>query len=189
MLIFRPISQRVLQLSYTGSMIWMGLSARGTVVWFNGPICHGMMKSWQIFPRITVLAVTCMASELNSSVFWVITLCKLVWYWRFGITYRSHIQGPVCPSSWTAWPLMMGAIGSSETWVSNQLIPRNNPEDGRIQFNRGGSLRFLCRIFCQSDWQCRFCRRAIRELEITADGLIRFLLADREFHLLQHPSS
>jgi hypothetical protein len=28
-----------------------------------------------------------------------------------------------------------------ETSVSNHPKPRNNPEDGRIQFNRGGSLR------------------------------------------------
>ena len=35
----------------------------------------------------------------------------------------------------------MGPIASPETSVSNHLTPRNNPEDGRIQFNRGGSLR------------------------------------------------
>ena len=41
--------------------------------------------------------------------------------------------------------LMMGPIGSSETSVFNKLTLRNNPEDGRIHFNRGGSLR--SRIF------------------------------------------
>jgi hypothetical protein len=35
----------------------------------------------------------------------------------------------------------MKPIGSPETSVSNHLTPRNNPEHGRIQFNRGGSLR------------------------------------------------
>ena len=35
----------------------------------------------------------------------------------------------------------MGPICSTETSVSNHLNPRNNPEDGRIQFNRGGSVR------------------------------------------------
>jgi hypothetical protein len=33
------------------------------------------------------------------------------------------------------------AIGSSETSVSNHFAPHNNPEDGRIQLNRGGSQR------------------------------------------------
>jgi hypothetical protein len=36
----------------------------------------------------------------------------------------------------------MGPIGNSETSVSNYLIPRNNPENGKIEFNHGGSLRF-----------------------------------------------
>ena len=34
-----------------------------------------------------------------------------------------------------------GTKGSPEKSVSNHLTPRNNPEDGRIQFDRGGSLR------------------------------------------------
>jgi hypothetical protein len=42
---------------------------------------------------------------------------KVVWNRRFGATYRSHLQG-------SAW-----------------FRPRINPEDGRIQFNRGGILR------------------------------------------------
>ena len=32
----------------------------------------------------------------------------------------------------------MGPIGSHETSVSNHLLPRSNPVDERIQFNRGG---------------------------------------------------
>ena len=35
----------------------------------------------------------------------------------------------------------MEPIGSTTTSVLNQLTPRNNPEDGRIRFNRHGSLR------------------------------------------------
>jgi hypothetical protein len=34
----------------------------------------------------------------------------------------------------------MEPTGSPETSVLNQLTPRNDPEDGRIQFNRGESL-------------------------------------------------
>jgi hypothetical protein len=35
----------------------------------------------------------------------------------------------------------MDTIGSPETSVLNQLTPHNHPEDGRIQFNGGGSLQ------------------------------------------------
>jgi hypothetical protein len=35
----------------------------------------------------------------------------------------------------------MTPIGSPETSISNQPTSRNNPEDGRIHFNRGESLR------------------------------------------------
>ena len=35
----------------------------------------------------------------------------------------------------------MGPIGSPETSVSNHLTQHNNPEDGRIQCNSGGSLQ------------------------------------------------
>jgi hypothetical protein len=35
----------------------------------------------------------------------------------------------------------MGPKGNPETSVSDHLALHNNPEDGRIQFNRGGSLR------------------------------------------------
>jgi hypothetical protein len=48
---------------------------------------------------------------MNYSVFWVIT-------------------------SYTASPLKMGPIDSSETSVLNHLKPPNNPENGRIQVNR-----------------------------------------------------
>jgi hypothetical protein len=34
-------------------------------------------------------------------------------------------------------------IRSSETSVSNHLTPRNNPKDGKTNFNHGGSLRFF----------------------------------------------
>ena len=39
------------------------------------------------------------------------------------------------------WPLKMGPVGTPETSFSKQLTSRNNPEDGRIQFYSGGSLR------------------------------------------------
>jgi hypothetical protein len=35
----------------------------------------------------------------------------------------------------------MGSIGSPETSVSDHLTPRSNPEDCRVQFNGGESLR------------------------------------------------
>ena len=39
------------------------------------------------------------------------------------------------------WPFKIGPIDSPETSVSNHLTPLNNPEDRKIQFNRGRSLR------------------------------------------------
>ena len=74
---------------------------------------------------------------LNYSIFWVTTRSKLIWNRRFGTTYRYHLQGYFC----TVWHLKMGPIHSPETSVLNQLMPRNNPENGRIEFNCGGGLR------------------------------------------------
>jgi hypothetical protein len=48
----------------------------------------------------------------------------------------------IAKHSWTSLSLKMGQIGSPETSVSNHLTPRNKPEDRRISFNCGGSLRF-----------------------------------------------
>jgi hypothetical protein len=50
-------------------------------------------------------------------------------------------------SSWTASSLKMGLIFSPKKSVSSHLTPRNNREDGKIQFNVGGSLRFLATKF------------------------------------------
>ena len=82
-------------------------------------------------------------SCINSSVFCVITLRKVVLNRRFGT--NSHIfNGKVVQEEslcfWTAWHVKVGLTGSPETSVFNHLTPRNNPEDGRIQFNREGSL-------------------------------------------------
>jgi hypothetical protein len=38
-------------------------------------------------------------------------------------------------------PIFKGLIGSPETSVSDHLTPRSNPEDARILYNRGWSLR------------------------------------------------
>jgi hypothetical protein len=46
----------------------------------------------------------------------------------------------------------MGLIDCPETSVSKHLTTRNNPEDGRIQFNRGGSLQSRIKVF----FPCRF---------------------------------
>jgi hypothetical protein len=61
--------------------------------------------------------------KVNSSVFWVVTQCKVVWYRHFGTTFGSIFKGKAC---WTAWPLKVGRIGCPETSVSNKLMLRNN---------------------------------------------------------------
>jgi hypothetical protein len=69
---------------------------------------------------------------LNPSVFWVIT--------RF-TSYKTDVSGlPIGPTSRVSLTLKDGT-DSPETSVTHHLTPRSNPEDGRIQFNRGRSLR------------------------------------------------
>ena len=47
---------------------------------------------------INVFDTSCFfRNELNFSVFWVVTQCKVVWNRCVGTTYRSHLQGSSCP--------------------------------------------------------------------------------------------
>jgi hypothetical protein len=60
------------------------------------------------------------------------------------LTFRDYLSVPssrVKLSSLTLWPLNVGEIGNPETSVLNHLTPCNNPEDGRINLNRSGSVR------------------------------------------------
>jgi hypothetical protein len=43
-------------------------------------------------------------------------------------------------------PIFKGQDGPLCNLDTNPLTPRNNPEDGRIQYNSGGSLRSLVEI-------------------------------------------
>jgi hypothetical protein len=63
------------------------------------------------------------------SVFWVITRRLR----KFDVDVSGLPIGPIFKGK----PLC-----SPETSVSNYLTSRNNPEDGRVQFNFGGSLRY-----------------------------------------------
>ena len=60
----------------------------------------------------------------------------------------SHRQGSRVKMHWTSWPLKIRTICSPETSVSNHLTPRNNSEDGIIEFKRGGCLQFSRVRFC-----------------------------------------
>ena len=101
--------------------------------------------TWAYEPRLITVFETMQHRELRSG--WTEFSCLLGYYaaWSgFKPTFRDYLSVPssrVKVSSWTAWPLKMGPIGSRETSVLNQITPRNSPEDGSIQFNRGGSLR------------------------------------------------
>ena len=77
---------------------------------------------------------------------------------RFGTTYRSRLQGSSCPRKRTAWILKTGPRGSPEKWVWNHLLPRNDPEDGRIQFNGQPKSTIMFKIylvFTLSQFACR----------------------------------
>jgi ABC-type branched-subunit amino acid transport system ATPase component len=49
----------------------------------------------------------------------------------------------------------MGPLGSPETSVSNHLTGRNNPEDGRIQFNRGQRQRSRSEGFANTHYKMK----------------------------------
>ena len=55
-------------------------------------------------------------------------------YWRFGTTYKYHLQG------WILWPLKMGPIGCPETLVKSYHYSRNSLEERSSHLLRGGSL-------------------------------------------------
>lgn len=77
-----------------------------------------------LFYRLEIHALLCNKSELFR---------LLGFYAAYGgmiPTFRDHLTVPY------------SLIGSPKTSVSNCRAPRNNPADGRIHFNRGGSLRW-----------------------------------------------
>jgi hypothetical protein len=65
--------------------------------------------------------------------------------------FGTDVSGaPICPALksqavqvdvWTPKTLKMGKMFGLEMSVSNHVTQRNNPEERRIQFNHGGSLR------------------------------------------------
>jgi hypothetical protein len=81
---------------------------------------------------------------LNSSVLCVVTWGKVVWYGRFGTTYRFHLQSQAVQE---AWSLKMGRISSPETSVSNRFTSCNNQKARRIYSKPGRSLRSLTQLF------------------------------------------
>ena len=101
---------------------------------------------------VLVLVSTTGLSDLDGDKSWILPssrlLCGVRWLETdvsgrpVGPTFKGEAFQDV--SSWTSWPLKMGPIDTPETSVWNHLTARSNPEDGRIQFNRGGSLRY-CR--------------------------------------------
>ena len=72
-----------------------------------------------------------------------------------------------------AWPLKTRPIGSPETSVSDHLTPRDNPEDGRIQFNSGGktdlrnkhdmAITSTLRALARKLWSTELLRRQSRD--------------------------
>ena len=69
------------------------------------------------------------AVEMHSSVRWFETDVSGR---RIGILRQSVFLGQLDPRR-SAWPFKMRPTGTPETSALNQLTPRNNPEDERIQ--------------------------------------------------------
>ena len=56
-------------------------------------------------------------------------------------TFRQHLSVPSSRIKLSCFDTdVSGPIASTESSLSEQLMPRNDPEDGRIHFNRGGIL-------------------------------------------------
>jgi hypothetical protein len=99
----------------------------------------------------------------------LVTQRKVVWYRRFGTTCRSIFKSQVVRAAWRFLPSVRlfdtdvpfsrvrlsknldawrrDPIGRPETSVWSHVTLRNNPEDGRTGFNRGGSLRCVVSFF------------------------------------------
>jgi hypothetical protein len=101
---------------------------------------------------VLVLVPATRLSDLDGEKSWILPSSRLLCGVRW---LETDVSGrPVGPTfkgeavqdvySWTSWPLKMGPIDTPESSVWNHLTARSNPEDGRIQFNRGGNLRY-CR--------------------------------------------
>jgi hypothetical protein len=77
--------------------------------------------------------------KMRTALFWVITQrIVVIYYRRFGTTYRTHPQG----SRIHSWTLRMGPIGYPERSVRNYHYSlRYNPEERSSQLLRGGRLK------------------------------------------------
>ena len=87
------------------------------------PSTNSTCKQYVPFPR--PFSILCFswsyataAVELNYSVFWVITRCKMVFNRRFETTYRSHFEG----LSLTARCLFQTTLRSVKTQETEELI-------------------------------------------------------------------
>ena len=104
--------------------------------------------------RSTDTTLTCQG--IRYELFWDIMCCRMVIpYWRFGTTYRSHLQESrsllSCTSSCTSWPLKMELICCPETPVRNYHSARRNiSEERRSCAQRCGSLKSVTVCLCST---------------------------------------
>lgn len=83
--------------------------------------------------------------NLISLLFWdVMQRMLVVIYRRLVTTYPSHLKGSSGRSSWTAWLLKMGRIGSPEMSANNyRSTLRNTPEEHRSHLHHGRNLNLV----------------------------------------------
>jgi hypothetical protein len=91
------------------------------------------VKRQDLYIRLVVLVATKLSILLSGcQPRQMISICQ-----RFGDWLLLHHQGSrLLPMSscWAAWPLRMEPTGCQQTPVANHLTPRNNRENGWIQF-------------------------------------------------------
>jgi hypothetical protein len=97
-----------------------------------------------------------------------------MWYAKFPVLELCICLLGYCAAYGSLKPTFLDYLSvlslrvSPETSVSNHLTPHNNPEDGRIQFNRGASLRsrnsaFIQRVQLRVSCDfCNFCDWGVR---------------------------
>ena len=83
-----------------------------------------------------VCAYVCKTIVSDSSVFWDYAASG-----NLKATFRDNLSVPSSKVKLSNMTLKDGP-DSPETSVPTHITPRNNPEDGRIQFNRGRNLRY-----------------------------------------------
>jgi hypothetical protein len=126
----------IAELTTGTQIIILSLNAQPRLEWIFRICSLELLLHWFQHPNATE---QCISWSISSD-----GLLRSVWWFDTDV---SGLQiGPICKgeivqAACTAWILKMGPTCGPETSVSNHRTLRNNPEDGRLCYNHGASLR------------------------------------------------